>query len=559
MERRFELSKRTSGRSLASELRHGRLALSVLAVWLLCVPLMQALANDAPDRDPIDAPDTPSAPVALVEQVAWVDAEGEAEVGAESLLLEDAAGEAPLPSVLQDESDAQAVKPAVAPVDVPLGDGDTMVSPLADDVLFQQRVDAAVEQAVTARLAGIPRPMYIPATDFEPPKGLVLYRTTHDNSRFPFAMAFEGFLQARWLELARGTTSWTDSAGETFPVRNENVFSLNRVYLQSQGHIGHEAVFWNISMFGSTDAGLVVNFVPLGFVGLALSEDFRMAAGVAQVPGSREWITSSRWPMGVDRSMANTFFRPSYSPGVVLAGSLFEKAVNFQAGVYNGIDGGFAGVLREGTSMAWPFGLGFSDMEHHKNQALRLGMSGTYGRTPVNLFPVLPELDTLARYANPENTVVRLSDGTAIAEKGALGPGSELHQFLYQLATLDAGWKYQGWSAFGEYYWRLLNNFVGTGTFERSSSFDQGGNIFLGYCMVPRTYELYARSSVVTGPYGSGAEYGGGFNWYLNKSRQSRFTFETLYIDGSPAQNFLYPYRAGFTGTAIQTQYMAVF
>ena len=89
--------------------------------------------------------------------------------------------------------------------------------------------------------------------------------------------------------------------------------------------------------------------------------------------------------------------------------------------------------------------------------------------------------------------------------------------------------------------------------------FDQGGNLFLAYCMVPRTYELYARSSVVTGPYGSGAEYGGGFNWYLNKTRQSRFTFETLWIDGSPAQNFLYPYRAGYTGTAIQTQYMAVF
>ncbi len=515
----------------------------------------QSAAEDAPEPVSLDEP-------ADVVAAAFQDAEGELEVGAESLLpLDPPLGESPVPSVLRGEGDDQ----LVPPVEVPL-----VVSPLTDEELFQQRVDAAVERAVEARLAGIPRPMYIPATDFAPPKGLVLYRTTHENSSFPFAMAFEGFLQGRWLELARGVTSWTDSAGRTFPIRNENVFSLNRVYLQSQGHIGHEAVFWNISMFGSTDAGLVVNFVPLGFVGLALSEDFRIAAGVAQVPGSREWITSSRWPMGVDRSMANTFFRPSYSPGVVVAGSLFEKSLNFQAGVYNGIDGGFAGVLREGTAMAWagnmwwepigPFGLGYSDMEHHQEQALRIGMSGTYGRTPVNLFPILgPEFDALARYANPENTVVRLSDGTAVAEEGALGPGTRLNQFLYQLATLDAGWKYQGWSAFGEYYWRLLNNFVGKGPFDRSSSFDQGGNIFLGYCMVPRTYELYARSSVVTGPYGSGAEYGGGFNWYLNKTRQSRFTFETLWIDGSPAQNFLYPYRAGFTGTAIQTQYMAVF
>ena len=528
--------------------------LLIAACAVVACSLRAAAEEDAPEPVSLDEPTD-------VVAAAFQDVEGELEIGAESLLpLDPPLEESPVPSVLRGEGDDQ----LVPPVEVP-----SVVSPLTDEELFQQRVDAAVERAIDARLAGIPRPMYIPATDFAPPKGLVLYRTTHENSSFPFAMAFEGFLQARWLELARGVTSWTDSAGKTFAVRNENVFSLNRVYLQSQGHIGHEAVFWNISMFGSTDAGLVVNFVPLGFVGLALSEDFRMAGGVAQVPGSREWLMSSRWPMGVDRSMANTFFRPSYSPGFVVQGSLLEKSLNYQAGVYNGIDGGFAGVFKQGTSMAWagnmwwepigPFGLGYSDMEHHKKQSLRIGMSGTYGRTPVNLFPLAPELDLVARYANPENTVVRLSDGTAIAETGALGPGTELQQFRYNLATLDVGWKYKGMAAFGEYYWRLLNGFVGKGTFDRNSTFDQGGNLFLAYCMVPRTHELYARSSVVTGPYGSGAEYGGGFNWYLNKTRQSRFTFETLWIDGSPAQNFLYPYRAGFTGTAIQTQYMAVF
>lgn len=437
------------------------------------------------------------------------------------------------------------------------------------DMLFQQRVDAAVEKAVAARLAGIPRPMYIPATDLAPPKGLVLYRSTHENSSFPFAFSMEGYLQARWLELARGVTSWTNAAGTTFPITNENVFNLNRVYLQSQGYVGSERVFWNLSMFGSTDAGVIVNFVPLGFVGFALTEEIKFLGGVAQVPGSREWLMSSRWPMGVDRSMANTFFRPSYSPGFVTTGSLLDNSLNFQAGVYNGIDGGLAGVFRESTSMAWagnvwwepigPFGLGYSDMEHRKDHALRIGASGTYARTPVTLFPLIPELGQLAAFANPENTVVRLSDGTAIAEKGALGPDTQLEQFRYNLATFDVGWKYRGWSAFGEYSWRLLNGFVGQGQFDRNSLFDHGGNLFLGYCFVPRTYEIYLRSSGLTGAYGSAAEYGGGLNWYLNKSRQSRFTFETLYIDGSPAQNFLYPYRAGFTGTAIQTQYMAVF
>jgi hypothetical protein len=45
-------------------------------------------------------------------------------------------------------------------------------------------------------------------------------------------------------------------------------------------------------------------------------------------------------------------------------------------------------------------------MEHHKDHALRLGMSGTYARTPTTLFPLLPELSELATFANPENTEV---------------------------------------------------------------------------------------------------------------------------------------------------------
>jgi hypothetical protein len=89
--------------------------------------------------------------------------------------------------------------------------------------------------------------------------------------------------------------------------------------------------------------------------------------------------------------------------------------------------------------------------------------------------------------------------------------------------------------------------------------FDQGGLGDLSWCFVPRTLEAYGRSSAVTGPYGTGQEYGGGMNWYVNKSRQGRLTLEALYMNRNPAQNVLYPYRAGYTGTAIQTQLLVVF
>ena len=154
---------------------------------------------------------------------------------------------------------------------------------------------------------------------------------------------------------------------------------------------------------------------------------------------------------------------------------------------------------------------------------------------------------------------MRLSDGTPLAEDDALGPSTRVNRFLYQLATVDAAWKWRGVGLFGEYYWRLLDDFRGTGTFSRSRIFDQGGVGYLSWCFVPRTYEAYARSSFVTGPYGTGQEYGGGLNWYLKRSRQARLTLEAIYMNKNPAQNFLYPYRAGYTGTAIQTQMFVMF
>jgi hypothetical protein len=188
-------------------------------------------------------------------------------------------------------------------------------------------------------------------------------------------------------------------------------------------------------------------------------------------------------------------------------------------------------------------------MEHHDDPVIRLGTSGVFAPTYAN--PLVGN--------NPEDTLVRLSDGTPISEKGALGKDTVVDSFLYRLATVDAAWKWRGVGVFCEYYWRLLDDFTGQGPFDRSSMFDHGGMGYLSWCFVPRTYEAYARSSVVTGPYGTGQEYGGGLNYYIRQSRQARLTIEALYMNRNPAQNFLYPYRAGYSGTAIQTQFVTAF
>ncbi len=436
---------------------------------------------------------------------------------------------------------------------------------LRTDPEVRQILREEAELIMLDQLGGIPRPRYIPATDFAGPKGLEVY-ARKNRQGFPVALYLSGFMQVRWFEFARSVTSWTSAAplnpqnpSRTNPVNNINTFEINRFFITTEGYVSDEAIPFSISLFGTTDYGNNSAITPLGSVGYKFNDHLSVFGGVTFVASTREWSTSSRWVMGVDRSMANTFFRPSYSPGVEFSGDFLDGELTWRGGVWNSIDGSLAGVNRNGTSMAWAgiltwepwgkFGLGYSDMEIHEEAAWRIGCSGVHA---------LSQAVEATNGNNPEDTIVRLSDGTPIATAGALGPGSQVDQFRLQMATIDAGWKYRGTAINFEYYWRLLDDFAGTGHFQQQSLFDQGGLAYVSFCVVPRKYEIYGRSSAVTGLYGTGQEYGGGFNWYLKKSRQSKLTLEALYYNRSPADNTLYPYRAGYSGTAIQSQMLVV-
>jgi hypothetical protein len=461
---------------------------------------------------------------------------------------------------------------ALFPEGIEWGDGPIDTAQYVEEstrmVLPSSEIRGAIDREIDARLAGIPRPRYMPATDFSPPHGLLLYREDTSRGDFPFALAVSGFLQLRWLEFARGATTWTNSAGSDLPISNINAFSLNRYLLMFSGHVVDERLVYAFALFGTSNNGVNTGLAPLGLAGWKFGPEAMVGIGVSMVPGSREFLDGSPWTIGVDRSMANTFFRPGVSPGVAALGTLAEGTLHYQAGVYNSIDAGGANVLlRRGTSMAWVgnmwweplgnFGLGYSDMEHHADPAIRVGTSGVFSPN-TRALPV-PGF-------NPENTIVRLSDGTPLATRGALVPGATVDAFDYRLATVDAGWKWRGVSLNAEYYFRFLDGFTFAANDpplpvppSHGGLLDHGGAGYLGWAFIPRTWEVYARSSAVTGPFGTGQEYGGGINRYINKSRQGRLTLEAIHMLRNPAQNILYPYRAGYTGTAIQAQLVVAF
>jgi hypothetical protein len=260
--------------------------------------------------------------------------------------------------------------------------------------------------------------------------------------------------------------------------------------------------------------------------------------------------------------MATTFFRPNISPGIWAQGQLREN-VRYVVMLANSSNRLAQGVTRIGSSLAFSattwweptgdFGAGPSDIENHASPSWRLGGSMTYSNEANQGFgdPAV---------SNPEDTILRLSDGTPLFRPGALAPGVQLESANYNLWAIDAAVKCRGLSLSGEYFLRLLNDLEARPSkLSMDSLFDHGGLLEGGAFLVPSKLELFARTSYVTGEFGSGNEYGGGVNWYPRGTREFRLTAELLQINDSPAQNLLTGYRAGQSGTLFQLQWFADF
>jgi hypothetical protein len=260
--------------------------------------------------------------------------------------------------------------------------------------------------------------------------------------------------------------------------------------------------------------------------------------------------------------MATTFFRPNISPGIWAQGEPIEN-VHYIAMLANSLNRFSQGVERIGSAGAfggtvwWEpmgnFGPGPSDNEYHEQPGLRIGTNLALSRETNQGFATV-------ELANPEDTILRLSDGTPLFRRGALGPNVVLMSASVQVWTIDAAIKWRGLGLSSEVFMRWIDGFDARGgRLPMTSLFDSGALVQGGYYLVPKKLETYARSSFVDGRFGGGYEVGGGVNWYIRGSRECRITFEVLEISHSPAQNILTGYRAGESGTLFQLQWFADF
>ena len=391
-------------------------------------------------------------------------------------------------------------------------------------------------------------------------KGFVLV-APDDKQRTPFALKLNVTTQLRYTGFARSVATWRDSSGLVLPVFNRSYFALNRNWFSFSGFAFSPRLQFNVTVFSTSTLNQTI---AVGSINYAFSQAFALGSGYYKVPGTREWIESARYTVGADRTMANTFFRPSVSPGVWANGEPLDGFF-YYAGIFNDFNSTSNGAERVSNNMTYSgnvwweplgrFGPGFTDEEYHERPVIRTGSSLTYQRAHRE-----PNLEL--GQTNPENTILRLSDGTPIFQQGALAPGLKLLEANVVLFSYDLAFKYRGFSLSTEYYGRWLYglNAIG-GAVPRAhlNIFDTGGLAQLSYALIPKKFELFARTSGVFGPFGDGSEYGGGANWYAFSNRNVRFTFEAKRINHSSANNILYGYFVGESGMLYQLQLLTDF
>lgn len=375
----------------------------------------------------------------------------------------------------------------------------------------------------------------------------------------PFSLKINSQNVFRLNEFARDEDFWIDSAGNQNQINDSNSFQIPRGRLIFSGN----ALLPDLTYLLNIDYNSVTSN-PIGFrayeLGYRFSRGFAIHVGQSKVPGTREWLESGFAPLeGPDRTMATTFFRPSLSQGVWISGEPLD-GLHYIAMMSNGFNTLNVSPSQLTNRFCWSsstwwepwgeFGRGYADLENHQEPVMRLGACYTFALGGGS------QSDS----GGVENSSIRLSDGTLITQTGAFAPGVTLQSYDISLATVDLAFKYRGCSLSTEFFAQNLSSLEGNGPLPLSSTQAYGGFLQGGWFLRPQEVEIYARESFVTGDYGSGTESAGGVNWFLIPGQSNlRFTFDTAWLESSPASQNRTGFVAGQTGLLIRTQITATY
>lgn len=378
-----------------------------------------------------------------------------------------------------------------------------------------------------------------------------------DPEQTPYELKFGLHNQFRYTGFAPEESTIINAAGQTVNIPERNDFGINRGRILLSGYAIDPLLEFYANIDYNTVADQPIQML-MAWIRHPFDPAFNLAYGLGKVPGTWEWQETARYTLGAERSLATTFFRPSMTAGVWADGEPLP-GLHYRALVGNGfntfsLNSSQLDAHLAYSGMLWwepwgDFGQGFSDFENHSESVIRLGHALTYSQQDAD-----PSGEP-----GPEQTIIRLSDGTRLVETDALAPGVTVNQFDLTLYGIHAGWKRQGLSVSGECFSRWLTGISANGPIPDQAIYDHGYFAQAGVFVLPQSVELFVRSSEVFGPFGNGSELGGGFNWYIMQNQNWRFTMDVCQVDSSPAQQDRTGFLAGASGLLVRTQVWTAF
>ena len=386
--------------------------------------------------------------------------------------------------------------------------------------------------------------------------GFVLVESP-DPESMPYKLVVRNFAQVRFTNTQLDSLTFVDHLGNVRPVDPRNDISLNRDLLTFSGYVFSPKMQYNFIVWSSGSLGDVVFG---GWIDYEFCKAFKLYGGYNGIPGSRSLIGNFKDLEGMDRSMADTFFRPGFTQGIWATGEPVDNLF-YHAMIGNSLNTLAIPTTKIDTNMAYSgsvwweplgsYGPGeaSNDLERQPTPVVRLGGSYTHARE---------DRFSDASATAPDNTQISNSDGTLFFATGSLAPGVTVLLADYNMLAVDAGLKYQGLALNGQYFFRTLSNFRADGPLPLSSTFDHGFEASAGYFFFPKL-EFYTRTSFIFGQFRNSDEYGGGFSWYPFGIRGLRINGETGRLDQCPVGNIITPYSRGASGIYCVLQAMLNF
>lgn len=379
----------------------------------------------------------------------------------------------------------------------------------------------------------------------DPGKGFLVAATDQGS------LAISGYVLWRYLNQLPVVEFYDDHLGNVHQVKTRNDLQLHRILLSFLGWIYIPQLSYVVTAWTVNSTGQIAL---VGGLTWDIAKEFKLSGGIGALPGTRSLLGSHPYWLGTDRFLADEYFRPGFTGGVWIEGEI-ARGLFYRSMIGNTISqlgitaGQLTRYLANGESVWWmpttgefgPRGA-FGDYEDHQKLATRFGTSYTHSHE--NRFAQLTS-------ASPDNTQIRISDGTLLFQTGALVRGVTVIDATYQLNAFDVGFKYRGAYLQTEIYMRRLNRFTADSTLGLAHIYDSGFYVTGAYMVIRKRLEVFAETSKINGQFNNAWEGIGGFNWFPANTRNMRVNLYTGHTHRSPVGSLFGYYSAGLTGTVI--------